>query len=186
MVTQCYQFYYAPSKRKQKKQSTKHNKQLEGNIINEQYEEPLEQKKACVVPGRRTYSEATKFRKKICVISDSHLNRIKTNIFQKLVNRGKTYFNVFQGATSKRLNHYILTTLHKDQLDVALLHIDSNDINNQMKDKINTEKLTGDTINIGKSCINLGKKKVVILSILPKKNITLTHLIQQVNNSLRE
>ena len=86
--------------------------------------------KVRIKPGRRTYSEATKFGKKICVIGDSHLNRIKRNIFQKSVNSGKTYFNVFRGATSKRLNHYILSTFHKDHPDVVLLHIGSNDINN--------------------------------------------------------
>ena len=95
--------------------------------------------------------EATKFGKKICVISDSHLNRIKRNIFQKSVNEWKTYFNLFCGATFKRLNHYILPTLHKDHPDVVFLHIGSNDINNQTKDRINTEKLTGYIINLGKS-----------------------------------
>ena len=83
------------------------------------------------------------------------------------------------------MNHYILPTLHEDHLNVILLHICSNDINNQKKDRINTEKLTGDIINIGKSCIDLGVKKVVT-SILPKKNIALTRLIRQVNGSLRE
>ena len=130
--------------------------------------------------------EATKFGKKICVIGDSHLNRIKRNIFQKSVNSGKTYFNVFRGATSKRLNHYILPTLDKDHPDIVLLHIGSNDINNQTKDRINTEKLTGNIINIGKSCIDLGVKEVVISSILPKKNIALTRFIRQVNDNLRE
>ena len=67
-----------------------------------------------------------------------------------------------------------------------MLHIGSNDINSQTKDRINTEKLTGDIINTGKSSINLGVKEAVISSILPKRNIALTHLIRQVNNSLRE
>ena len=129
--------------------------------------------------------EATKFGKKICVIGDSHLNRIKRNIFQKSVNRGK-YFNVFRGATSKRLNHYILPTLHEDQPDVVLLHVGSKYINNQTKDRINTEKLTGDIINTGKSCIDLGVKELVISSILSIKNIALTCLIRQVNDSLRK
>ena len=67
---------------------------------------------------------------------------------------------------------------------VVLLHISSNDANNQRnKYIINTEKLTRDIINIGKSLINYGMKEVVIL---PKKNIALTRLIQQVNCSLRE
>ena len=153
---------HAPSKRRQKKQSTKHDIQPEAYITNKEYEKPLEQRKACVVLGRRTYSEATKFGKKICVIGDSQLNKIRRNIFQKLVNGGKTYFNVFRGATSKRLNLDILSTYHEDHPDVALLHIGSNDINNQMKDRINTEKLTGDIINIGKSCIDLAVKEVVI------------------------
>ena len=179
-------FDHAPGKKRQKKQSTKHNKQPEANITNNQYEESLVQRKARIVPGRRTYVEATKFGKKICVIGDSHLNRIKRHIFQKSVNGRKIYFNIFRGATSKRLNHHILPTFHEDQPDLVLLHIGSNDIYNLTKDIINTEKLTGDIINIGKSSIDLGVKEVVISSILPKKNIALTHLIWQVNDSLRE
>ena len=52
---------HATSKRRQKKQSTKLNKQSEAYITNEKYEERLEQRKARIVPGRRTYSEATEF-----------------------------------------------------------------------------------------------------------------------------
>ena len=59
--------------------------------------------------------------------------------------------------------------------------IGSIDINNQTNNRINTEKLTGDFINIGKSCINLGVKEVVI-SILPKKSIALTRLIRCIFN----
>ena len=85
------------------------------------------------------------------------------------------------------MNYHILPTLHEDHPDVSLLHIVSNDINNQRKDRINTEKLKGDIINIVKSYVNLGVKKVVvILSILPNKNIALTRLMQWMNNSLRE
>ena len=84
------------------------------------------------------------------------------------------------------MNYYILPTLHRDQPDVALLHIGSNDINNQTKDKINTEKLAGDILNIVKYCIDLGVKEVAISSVLRKKILALTCLILQVNNSLRE
>ena len=82
------------------------------------------------------------------------------------------------------MNHYILPTLQGDQPDVVLLRIGSNDINIQTNDKINTEKLPGDIINIGKSCIGLAVKKVVISPILPKNNIALTRLIRQVNDNL--
>ena len=111
-----------------------------------------------------------------------YLNGIKRNNFQKSVNARKTYFNVFWGATSKRLNHYTLPTLHEDQPDVVLLHNGSNNINNQTKDKVNTVKLTEDIINIGKFCIDLGMKEVIESSILPDNNIASTRLIRQVND----
>ena len=56
--------------------------------------------------------------------------------------------------------------LQEGQLDVVLFCISSNDINNQTKNKINTENLKEDIINIGKSCINLCVKEVIISSIL--------------------
>ena len=56
--------------------------------------------------------------------------------------------------------------LQKGQPDVVLFCISSNDINNQTKNKINTENLKEDIINIGKSCINLCVKEVIISSIL--------------------
>ena len=89
-------FDLATSKRRQEKQSTKHNKEPGAYITSEQYEEPLEQKKESIVPGRRAYSEATNFGKKIRVIVDSHLNRIKINIFQKSVNGGKHTLMFFE------------------------------------------------------------------------------------------
>lgn len=48
-----------------KKQPTKHQKQPEAYITNEQYEESSEQRKGRAVPVKRTYSEANKFGKKI-------------------------------------------------------------------------------------------------------------------------
>ena len=43
-----------------KKQSTKQHKQSKGYITNDQYEELLEQRKAHIVPGKRTYSKVIK------------------------------------------------------------------------------------------------------------------------------
>ena len=54
-------FDHVPNKRRQKKQSAKHNKQPKAYITDEQYEEPLEQRKALITLGRRKYSTATKF-----------------------------------------------------------------------------------------------------------------------------
>ena len=69
---------------------------------------------------------------------------------------------------------------------LLLLHIDSNDINNQKEDKTNAEKLTENIINVGKSCINFSVKEAIISSTLTKNNTALTRLIQQANDILRE
>ena len=44
-------FDHAPSKRGQKKQTTKHKKQPKAYITNKQYEEPTGERKARIVPG---------------------------------------------------------------------------------------------------------------------------------------
>ena len=73
-TTQCYLCLIMHQvKRRQKKQSIKHNKQPEASITNGQYKETTEQRKARVVQDRRTYSEVTKSGKKIYVIDDNHL-----------------------------------------------------------------------------------------------------------------
>ena len=48
-----------------------------------------------VVSANRTYVDTTKFGKKVSDIGDSHLNRMKKNIFQSSVNGGDTIYNVF-------------------------------------------------------------------------------------------
>ena len=89
-------FDHAISTIKEKKQLTKHHKQPEAYITNNQCEEPLEQKNTLTVPGKITYAEAIKFEKNNCVIGDSHLYRIKKNIFQKSVNGEKHALMFFE------------------------------------------------------------------------------------------
>ena len=65
---------------------------------------------------------------------------------------------------------------------------EANITNNQYKEPLVQRKariVMGNIINIGKSCIDLDVKEIVI-SILPKRNIALTCLIWQVKNSLME
>ena len=106
-------FDHVPIKRRQK-QSTKHNKQPQAYITNEWYEEPLEQRKARIVPRRRKHVW-----KENVVIGDSHLNKIGKNIFQKLVNGEKHTLIFFEAL---HLRDWIIITLQKDHPDVVLLH----------------------------------------------------------------
>ena len=80
------------------------------------------------VPGYSSYATVSKFRKKIFVVGDSHVKRIKRLDFNKELRSGKAFFRSFRCANSKQLNHYIIPTLVDDKPDVVLLHVGTNDI----------------------------------------------------------
>ena len=63
------------------------------------------------VPRNRSYSSTTKFGKKICLVGDSHIRRIKRNPFNNSLYEGKANLNGFSGANIKRLDHFIAPTL---------------------------------------------------------------------------
>ena len=53
------------------------------------------------VPGNSTYSGITKRGRKICVVGDSHIKRIKRTDFNKALRHGKAFFRSFSGANAK-------------------------------------------------------------------------------------
>ena len=53
------------------------------------------------VPGNSTYSGITKHGRKICVVGDSHVKRIKRNDFNKALRHGKAFFRSFSGPNAK-------------------------------------------------------------------------------------
>ena len=72
--------------------------------------------------------------KKIFVVGDSHVKRIKRLDFNKELRSGKAFSRLFSSANSKQLDHYIILTLADDKPDVALLHVGTNDILSNGKD----------------------------------------------------
>ena len=44
-----------------------------------------------------------KHSKKTCIVGDSHIRRIKKNLFNDSITEGKAHFNSFSGATINRL-----------------------------------------------------------------------------------
>ena len=146
-----------------------------------------------IIPGNRSFSSITKYGKKVCVIGDSHISRIKKKLFKNSLVNGNSYFNVFTGVTTQRLSHHAIPTMHEDHPDVVVIHIGSNDVTKQEFDGIDeetinqkTRTLTDNIINIGKNFIRNGATEVLISSILPKKNIKLTRVIRRVNDLLKE
>ena len=138
------------------------------------------------VPGNKAYSSTTKFSKKICVVGDSHIRRIKRNLFNNSLYEGKARLNGFNGANIKRLDHFITPTLVEDRPDIVIIHIESSDITHNTVDQIDMKDIENRIINTGKKCLSYGIKEGIIWSIFIKKQCKLTRTIRQVNDLLRD
>ena len=123
-----------------------------------------------------------KLGKKIFVVGDSHVKRIKHLDCNKELRSGKVFFRSFIGANRKQLNHYIIPTLVDDKPDAVLLHVGSNYILSNANDT----ELANNIINIALNGKNHGVSKVFIPSILVKKNPKLNPVIRRVNDKLPE
>ena len=127
------------------------------------------------VPGNSSYAAICKFGKKIFVVGDSRIKRIKRLDFNKELRSGKAFLRSFSGANSKQLDDYIIPTLVDDEPDVVLLHVGTNDILSNASDA----ELANNIINIELKCKNHGFSKVFISAILVKKNAKLNPVIRK-------
>ena len=92
----------------------------------------------------------------------------------------QSIFRSFSGANI--LSHYIIPTLIDCKSDAVVIHIGTNDVLNHT----NHEDIASSMINIGLDCKNNGVTKVLILSLLVKKNPNLTAIVRRVNDMLRD
>ena len=59
----------------------------------------------------RSYCSTTKYGKKICVVGDSRIRRIKRILFNNSLYKRKAHLNGFSGANVKPLYHFITPNL---------------------------------------------------------------------------
>ena len=140
-----------------------------------------------MVPGNKIYASATKYGKKIVVISDSHLKRIKRNLFKNL----KTllimsFIKPFDGAKIEHIKHCVMP-FHKEQKpDIIVIHEGGNDINCKIKGNVNVNELADNIINLAVICRDFGVPDIAISEVLPKKSITVTAIIRKINDRVKE
>ena len=137
------------------------------------------------VPGNSSFFSVTKYSKAVCVIGDSHLNRIKKNLFKSSLANVKAYLSVFRGSTIKRIKHFVAPTLVEDKPDVIIILVGCNDVTKQKMDTADPNKLADDIIDIAKLCTSYGVKDIIVLSVLPKRNISLTRIIRELNDQFK-
>ena len=75
------------------------------------------------VPGNSDYASIIKNGRKVLVVGDSHIKRIRRNDFNKELKNGKAIFQSFSGANTKQLDHYILPPLVDDKPDAVTIHV---------------------------------------------------------------
>ena len=74
-----------------------------------------------------TYEESNYSRqpqkKKLFIIGDSHLTRIKKDSLRKKFKGDKVYFKCFSGPNTKQLDHYVILVLADEKPQTVVIHI---------------------------------------------------------------
>ena len=100
------------------------------------------------------------------VASHGHVKQIKRINFNKELRNGKAYFCSFSSATSKQLDHYIMPSLVDNKLDAVIIHVDTNDIdNNDILYYVSYEDIAWNIFRIVSNCKSHRVKDVFIFSI---------------------
>ena len=140
----------------------------------------IKSRRVVTVPGNRSYSSTTKYDKKIYGVTDSHIRRIKRNLFNNSLYEGKAQVNGFSGGNIKRLDLGRRSTRYCDH-SYRIQCITHNTV-----DQIDAKDIVNRIINTGKKCLSYGVKEVIISSIFIKEQFKLTRIIRQVNALLRD
>ena len=140
--------------------------------------------KSKVVPGNNTYAGTLREGRKILMIGDSHIRRVKRDKLQNLFDNVKFFVRYFSGAKTEDLRHYIIPSLLKEKPDTVVIHVGSNNITHRIFEDFNAGKLADEIIDIGKMCSQYGVKYVIFSSIFGKNSIKLGKMISQVNGAV--
>ena len=84
---------------------------------------------------------------KTCIVGDSHIRRIKTNLFNSSINESRA-----SEATINKLDHFITPIMEEDQPDTVIIHLGPNDITYTTISNVDAEGISKCSIHIGKKC----------------------------------
>ena len=140
--------------------------------------------KSKVVPGNNKYAGTLREGKKILMIGDSHIRRVKRDKLQNSFGNAKSFVRYFSGAKTEDLHHYIIPSLLKEKPDTVVIHVGSNNITHRIFEDFNADKLADEIIDIGEMCSQYGVKDVIFSSIFVKNSIKLGKMISQVNGAV--
>ena len=119
----------------------------------------------------RNYSRQPQ-RKKVFIIRDSHLTRIKKDKNKNKKFEGhKLYFKCFSGTNTKQLDHYVIPVLVYKKPQTIFIHIGSNDITTFNYHDAEVNDLANIILQIGMKCRFYGVESIAISSINVRKEL---------------
>ena len=111
------------------------------NVINKSPDNDMlyiPQKSKKHVPGASNYANITKDGRKVCIIGDSIIQRIKVKDINENLNNATAFKKVFPGGTAEEIEYYANKILEKQDIDKVILNIGSNNVHSKHT-SINTE-----------------------------------------------
>ena len=93
----------------------------------------------------------------------------------------KVYTKYFDGAKANEICHHILTTLHNDCPSRVIIHAGTNDVHENAQATDVAKRI----IDIGVMCKSFGVNDINISSVLPRKDISLNKIIDEINYLLK-
>ena len=98
--------------------------------------------------------------------------RVNVKRFNTLIPNCQSYFQSFDGAISKELNHYVEHQLKNDKQDLAIIHVGTNDLSPRpQKPALSDAEIVSEIEQIGVKCKSSGIRDIIISSIITRRDV---------------
>ena len=127
-------------------------------------------------------------KRNLLIDGDSHIKRIERDlIVHDLSNKNISLkCKNFDGADVRRIQHHLLPSFHKDQIDSITIHGGTNDFSHNKLHTTQPHDLAKKVIVIHNVCKSFGIAKIASSSVLPCKDLELQKHIVETNNYLKD
>ena len=123
-----------------------------------------------------------KFGRKAYVLGTSMIKGIRGKEFNSKLNKCRTQFRPFIGATLKQMETYVKPTLNDDTPDALILHIRCNDIGNK---QLTENEIAKWIVKIGRQYKENNVNDVFISSLICRAQKKLNDKVIAVNSTLK-
>ena len=135
-------------------------------------------------PGSSTYAGAAGQGRRVFVLSDSMLQRIRKKEFNSNLRNGWAQIKSFPGANSKYLHHHVLPHLIEEHPHTLVIHGGTNDLRNRDKP---ASQIADELVSIAQTARSFGAENIMFSSIVRRSDgVPIDRKRNEVNRILRE